>query len=266
MHMKYYIVSLFIAISFSSANGQLASGQNIEEKKMCMVKKGKYKPFINTKLGEDIQVESFYLDEYAVTNKEFLAFVKANPRWSKSRISRMYADTNYLRHWESDYEIGISQQEIYESPVVNVSWFAAKAYCTWKNKRLPKVSEWELAASALPKKKINVSLTDYILEWYKKPNEAVLPNVKSTYQNTTGLYDMHGLIWEWTFDFNNFVSSGDSRVSEEEERNLFCASASLNVKDRDDYASFLRFGYRGSLKGNYCIANLGFRCARDISK
>ena len=85
------------------------------------------------------------------------------------------------------------------------------AYCSWKNKRLPSLAEWEIAGNAPPKNITYTSVTDYIMQWYEKPSLPVLPNVKTTYCNTYGLYDMHGLVWEWTFDFNSFISTGDSR-------------------------------------------------------
>ena len=100
--------------------------------------------------------------------------------------------------------------------------------------------------------------------WYSKPSPKILPNIKSTFQNTYGLYDMHGLVWEWTFNFNSFISTGDSRGNTEDEIKAFCAGGTINVKDKSDYAGYLRFSYRGSLKGNFCIANLGFRCAKDM--
>lgn len=252
------ILSYLFIISFGA--GQ-ATGSG--EKKLLKIKKGLYQPFFKTGSNKPVAVAAFYMDEYAVTNEEFLEFVKANPQWSRSKVNRLFADANYLIHWESDYVIGETQKAIYKSPVVYVSWFAAKAYCSWKKKRLPTIAEWEMAGKAAPKNKIKMPLTEYILEWYRRPNPKVLPNVKSTFNNSYGLYDMHGLVWEWTFNFNSFLSKGDSRNSEEDEKKAFCAAASINVNDREDYAAFLRFSYRGSLKGNFCIANLGFRCAKD---
>lgn len=204
------------------------------------------------------------MDETAVTNAEYLEFVKANPQWRKSKVNRLFADSNYLKYWESDLSIGEKNKSLYNSPVVYVSWFAAKAYAQWKGKRLPTVAEWEYAGAAPLVSSKFKTLTAYILYWYTKPNPKVLPNVKTACKNTYGLYDMHGLVWEWTFDFNSFIKSGDSRANTEDELKLFCASSSLYVKDKDDYASFLRYSYRGSLKGNFCIAGLGFRCVKDL--
>ncbi len=261
--MKYLLSILFIFYFSTLVNAQQ---KTIVDNKSKPIKSGFYKSFFKTGNNKPIKVEAFYMDEYAVTNEEFVEFVKANPQWSRSKINRLFADANYLKHWESDFIIGDSQKAIYKSPVVNVSWFAAKAYCSWKKKRLPTIAEWEMAGNAAPKNKITMPLTKYILEWYRHPNPKVLPNVKTTYSNVNGLYDMHGLVWEWTFDFNSFLSKGDSRSSEEEERKTFCAAASIEVNDMEDYAAFLRFSYRGSLRGNYCIANLGFRCAADYVK
>lgn len=231
---------------------------------MCTIPKGNYQPFFRTATTIQVPVAAFLLDECAVTNAEYLLFVKANPQWRKSTVSRLFADKNYLLHWETDTSLGTSNAQLLHSPVVSVSWFAAQAYSKWAGKRLPTVAEWEYAGGGRPKNLGKTSLTDYILDWYKRPNPKVLPPVKSTYKNIYGLYDMHGLVWEWTFDFNSFISSGDSRGNTTDELKAFCAAGSINVKDKKDYAGFLRFSYRGSLKGNYCIQNLGFRCAKNL--
>lgn len=257
------ILAILIITAFSCATTAQKKAV-IFEKKMVLVNAGNYQPFFVTQNNKPISVLAFKMDETAVTNAEFLEFVIANPQWRRSKVNRLFADTNYLRQWKSDLSIGESNKEIYNSPVVNVSWFAAQAYCKWKNKRLPTVAEWELAAKGTSKNPAVKSLTNYILDWYTKPNLPKLPNVRSTYQNQYGLYDMNGLIWEWTFNFNSFIGSRDSRGNDEDELKNFCAGGALNVSNKSDYATFLRFSYRGSLKGNYCIANLGFRCAKDL--
>jgi formylglycine-generating enzyme required for sulfatase activity len=260
--MKSFI-NIIVAIAFSLAcNGQGKAMVAME--KMVNVPAGSYKPFFITPDSKPVSVAAFRMSETAVTNAQFLEFVKANPQWRRSKVNRLFADTNYLRQWESDLSIGEKNKNIYNSPVVNVSWFAAQAYCKWKQGRLPSVAEWELAAKGSPVNMKSNSLTDYVLNWYTKPNLPVLPNVRSTYKNEYGLYDMNGLIWEWTFNFNSFISSQDSRGNAEDELKNFCAGGALNVADKSDYATFLRFSYRGSLKGNFCIANLGFRCVKDL--
>ena len=257
------IFAILLLVACFTCDSQ--SRKNVaNDKLMVKIGGGNYKTFYVSKTDKPIVVNPFLMDEHAVTNAEYLEFVKANPEWSRARVKRIFADSNYLRHWDGEFDIGASNKNIYNSPVVNVSWFAARAYCNWINKRLPTVAEWEIAGSAPPKNIKYTSVTNYIMQWYEKQSSPVLPNIKTTYRNTYGLYDMHGLVWEWTFDFNSFISTGDSRNTSNDDTNLFCAGASINVTNREDYAAFLRFGFRGSLRGNYCISSLGFRCAKSL--
>jgi formylglycine-generating enzyme required for sulfatase activity len=260
--MKYFLTIFFVTVFFTNSDAQKKAVTM--DSKMVTIPAGNYKPFFITQTDEPVQVKAFRMDDHAVTNREFLEFVKANPQWQRSKVNGLFADTNYLREWKSDLSIGESNKKIYNSPVVNVSWFAAQAYCQWKNKKLPSIAQWEFAAKGTPKNLKGKSLTNYILDWNAKPNPPFLPNVKSTYENGYGLYDMFGLIWEWTLDFNSFIGSQDSRGNNEVDLKNFCAGGAINVADKSDYAGFLRFSYRGSLKGNYCIKNLGFRCAKDL--
>ncbi|MCC6837705.1 MAG: formylglycine-generating enzyme family protein [Bacteroidia bacterium] len=234
---------------------------------MVLIPKGKFIPFYKKKDQEFVEVKSFYLDIYPVTNQDFLEFVKKNPKWSKSKISRLYSEKSYLNHWASDFGLGKDSLKIYNSPVTNISWFAANAYCKWKGKRLPTTTEWEYAASAdIADRKTNDNrdILEIILNWYDKPNPAITPNVGTTFKNKFGVYDMHGLIWEWVYDFNSYVTGGDSRSNSQTDRDLFCGAGAANAAgNKKDYAAFMRYGFRGSLKASYTVANLGFRCAMD---
>lgn len=240
-----------------------------DSKKMIRIPDGTFIPFYKKKDQTKVTVKSFYLDIYPVTNADFLVFVKANPKWSKSKISKLFSEVNYLKQWKSDFSIGKDSIQIYNSPVTNISWFAANAYCKWKGKRLPTTSEWEYAASAdIADRKGNnkTTILEIILNWYDKPTLPILPAKGSTFRNKFGIYDMHGLIWEWVYDFNSYVTSGDSRSSSAVDGDLFCGAGAANASaNKEDYAAFMRYGFRGSLKGAYTVANLGFRCAMDIN-
>lgn len=234
---------------------------------MVSIPSGWYKPlYREDSLSRSIAVDSFLLDVAPVTNKEFLAFVKANPQWKRSQIKRLFADSTYLIHWQSDELLGKNAPA--NAPVVYVSWYAAKAYCAWKGKRLPTVAEWEYVAAASETKPNGYTDKDFlqrIIAWYSKPSAPILPPVRSTFKNLYGVYDMHGLVWEWTSDFNTILVSGESRGDSGLERNLFCGSGSLRSSDFKDYAAFMRYGFRGSVQAHYTTASLGFRCAKDFN-
>lgn len=155
------------------------------------------------------------------------------------------------------------------SPVVQVSWFAARAYCAAASKRLPMLSEWELVGAADERRKDaskDPAFLDRLRDWYSRPTPEVLPAVGLGPANAWGVQDMHGLIWEWTLDFNSALVSGESRGDASLEKSLFCGGGASNAADFSDYAAFMRFAFRSSLEARYCIANLGFRGARDIPK
>ena len=103
---------------------------------MVSIPGGSYRPFLHRKdQPAVVRIHPFSLDVNAVTNGEFLEFVKANPKWARSKISPLFADAGYLKQWTGDFETG--DDKIINSPVTNVSWFAADAYARWKGKRLP---------------------------------------------------------------------------------------------------------------------------------
>lgn len=231
-----------------------------QEHEVVYVEGGTYRPFIKGPTDQ-VPVNSFWIDTKAVTNADYQIFIEAKLQWSKENIKRIFTDENYLSHWVNAQES--SQSVNGNSPVTNVSWFAAQAYCEWQGKRLPNLHEWEFAAMAHPENShSDKSLQQIISDWYS--NRLRNPfEVGSIYRNDYGVWDMHGLVWEWVYDFNSIVMNDDGRNQEELPEGLFCGSASLNANDATDYASFVRFAFRTSLKGNYCLRRLGFRCAKS---
>jgi hypothetical protein len=137
----------------------------------------------------------------------------------------------------------------------------AREYCAWKKKRLPTTNEWEYVA--LSPFKSQTDIKNLILEWYGRGAEWPLPHVKKNSSNKLGIYDQHGLIWEWVEDFNTSLVTGESRADGGLDKNLFCGAGASGAADPTDYAAFMRFAFRSSLQARYTVQNLGFRCARS---
>jgi formylglycine-generating enzyme required for sulfatase activity len=213
---------------------------------------------------KEVPVKGFDLDVLPVTNEEYLDFVRANPRWQRSQVKRIFADENYLKLWAGDLELGTNAQP--KQPVVWVSWFAAKAYAQWRGKRLPTTAEWEVAAAASPTRADGENDPDYqrqIMRWYSTPTTG-LSLVGTGATNLWGVRDLYGLVWEWTSDFNTAMVTGDARGDSGLDRQLFCGAGSAGAKDVSNYPAFMRYGFRSSLKAGYTVHNLGFRCAKDL--
>lgn len=232
------------------------------ETPMVYVKGGKYVPLYGKK-NKAIEVKKLLMDVYPVTNANFLKFVIKNKRWQKSKIKKLFADDNYLNNWENDTILSSDMKP--NEPVTNISWYAANAYCECQGKRLPTVDEWEFVAMAnentFDARKIK-AYNQYILDWYEKP-KTFKNEIGKTFKNYYGVYDLHGLVWEWTSDFNSILLTGESRSDVTTDKNLFCGSGSLNASDLMNYAAFIRYAFRGSVKANYAVKNLGFRCVKD---
>jgi formylglycine-generating enzyme required for sulfatase activity len=116
---------------------------------------------------------------------------------------------------------------------------------------------------ALSPFKSQTDIKNLILEWYGRGAEWPLPHVKKNSSNKLGIYDQHGLIWEWVEDFNTSLVTGESRADGGLDKNLFCGAGASGAADPTDYAAFMRFAFRSSLQARYTVQNLGFRCARS---
>lgn len=243
---------------------------------MVALPAGNYRPLYMSETSPQTKVNAFSIDVTPVTNQQYLGFVMDNPRWLPKMIPDIFAEPQYLQHWRtslsnrsSDIKV-VTALDLYpsekqlNSPVTHVSWFSAQAYCKSINKRLPTVAEWERVASASETQengKLEKNYHARILQWYSRPTSQYLSEVGLTSPNYWGVKDLHGLIWEWTEDFNSALVSGESRGDSNIDQNLFCAAGAQGAADPSDYAAFMRFGFRSSLQAKFTLPNLGFRCA-----
>ncbi len=231
---------------------------------MILITGGMYTPLFKygDDLDPDVYVSSFYMSKYPVTNSEFSDFISNNPDWSYDNIKLIFADKNYLSHW---HENNIA--DFGDLPVVNVSWFAADAYCSYIGGRLPTLDEWEYVASAGKNQKYGKDDTSYfssILDWYINYKTNSLSSIKNMDSNYWGVFGMHGYIWEWVSDFNSVILLNTDAEGGGLEEVLYCGATATNAIDPADYVAFMRYAFRNSLEATYTITNLGFRCVKNV--
>ncbi|MBP6563918.1 MAG: formylglycine-generating enzyme family protein [Neisseriaceae bacterium] len=229
---------------------------------MAPIKAGTYRPLYLSPNSPKVQVAAFQLDRLPVTNAAFAAFVAKQTQWQKGRARSVFVEAQYLQHWPKSHQAKPADAH---KPVVNVSWFAADAYCRAQGKHLPTVAQWEYVAMASAQRANGSQEAGYkqtILAWYGKPAQQSLAKVGQGTANFWGVHDLHGLIWEWTDDFNSSLVSGESRADSSFNQQMFCGAGAVGAVDPGDYAAFMRHGFRSSLQAKFTLNSLGFRCAK----
>jgi formylglycine-generating enzyme required for sulfatase activity len=127
---------------------------------------------------QNVSLNSYWIDQYEVTNAEYQKFVQESGYPSPEGG---FGEPNY--------------------PVQGISWEAAAAHCSWALKRLPTEAEWEVAARG-------TGNPPALFPWGDDPlnggKVSELPRTETyevgTYefnQSPFGVFDMAGNVWEW---------------------------------------------------------------------
>ena len=149
-----------------------------------------------------MQVKSFYIDKYPVTNAQFKKFLDASHYHPKD-------DLNFLRDWKN----GNYPQGSENKPVIWVSQEDARAYASWAGKRLPHEWEWQYAAQG-----VDGRLYPWGNEWDE--SAVPVPDKSRTMRGPDavdahpkgaspfGVMDMVGNVWQWTEEFTDEHTRG----------------------------------------------------------
>ena len=211
----------------------------------------------------DFDISAFKIDRYPVTEGEFFEFTQQEPAWGSRKMLPLFADSRYLSHWRN----GIPAKKALRHPVIQVSWFAADAFCRKRGGRLPTLLEWEYVAAASESSRDankDLAFVEKILAWYSRPIQAEnLSDIGKGLPNAYGVHDFHQIVWEWTADFNSVFVNADNRADGDKIQNMFCGAGSIAANSKEDYAAFMRYATRSSLTARSTTKSLGFRCAYE---
>ena len=199
-----------------------------------------------------VTVGSFYLSKYETTFDQWDACY----------------DDGGCSHYPDDEGWGRGNR-----PVINVAWNDAVQYAKWLSRktgqvwRLPTEAEWEYAARAGSSTKYSwgnsigrnkANCDGCGSQWdYKKTAP-----VGSFSANRFGLYDMHGNVWEWVYDWYGEKYYSSSPVSNPRGP----GSGSHRVHRGGGWGSdaiFLRSAFRHYASSDLRYYDLGFRLLRQ---
>ena len=202
--------------------------------------------------------KGYWLGKYEVTQGEWKALMgtniiqqrdKANPEWSMRGEGAYYPI--YYVSWKEAVEFCRKLTELERSAgrlLPGYEYF------------LPTEAQWEYACRAGTTGPYNTGRGESALSragWWSGNSEGKTHPVGQKQANQLGLYDMHGNVCEWCFDWYGGYAKGPAT-------NPVRSSSGGRRVHRGGGWDFLarnRSAYRGNSAQSFCSLNLGFRLA-----
>jgi formylglycine-generating enzyme required for sulfatase activity len=200
-----------------------------------------------------MNIPSFYIDKYPVTNKEFKKFLDATHYHPND-------DHNFLKDWKN----GIFSTGWKNKPVTWVSLEDARAYCDWAGKRLPHEWEWQYAAQGKDvllypwgntRDTTFIPMADTNRNMREPTNVNAFPKAVSAF----GVMDLVGNVWQWTDEYTDdhtrfAILKGGSYFQAQTSKWYFPQAQELNK-----YGKYLLMAPSIDRAGT-----IGFRCVTDL--
>jgi formylglycine-generating enzyme required for sulfatase activity len=250
-----------------------------------------------------VEVPDFWIDETAVTNRQFAAFAKATGYVTEAEwlgVCAVFhltvaAEPGDVLHqvaeapwwlavrgasWRHPYGRRSDQARLPDHPVVHVTWNDAQAYCRWAGKRLPTEAEWEYAARGGMEGArypwgdeltpggawhCNIFQGDFPRRNTAADGHLATVPVRAYRRNGYGLWNMAGNVWEWCADW--FGAGYYARSQARDPRGPVNGDRRImrggSYLCHHSYCNRYRVAARSANDPSSTSANVGFRCAND---
>jgi len=226
----------------------------------------------DNEVQHQVTISSFYMGKYEVTQKEWTAVMGSNPSYFKG--------DNLPVEWVSWYDAvefcnRLSQKEgltpAYTIDKNNKDWNNSSEYdelkwtVRWNRNangyRLPTEAQWEYACRAGTTTAYHTGNTiSDNTGWYDANSERKTHEVGKKPANAWGLFDMHGNVHEWCWDWYGDYESGAQTDP------TGASSGSIRVIRGGSWfnsAEYVRSAYRGSPYPADRFGSIGFRLVRN---
>lgn len=218
----------------------------------------------NERPAHTVTLDEYYIDQFEVSFAKFAEFLNAMGNQFEGNAHWVEVNDPDLRIHLVD---GVWKVDpgFENYPMVEMTWFGARAFCAWRGGRLPSEAEWEKAARGPDGRtfpwgeEISCEQANYAGCVYDALPVDSLPAGASPY----GAYQMAGNVMEWVADWYDIdyyanspaenppgPESGDFRIL----RGGTWLHAAGNVRTTYRFPKLPVLTYK----------TVGFRCARDV--
>jgi len=249
----------------------------------------------------EVIIDSFYMDTYPVTNRQFAEFVERTgykteaERFDWSFVFHKHVPPELVEDtvrgvtwwckvrgacWRRPEGPDSSVDSRPEHPVTHVSWHDAIEYCRWAGKRLPTEAEWEYAARGGLEQKTypwgdeltpggrhlcNIWQGEFPDVDTAEDGYSAPAPVNAFPPNGYGFYTITGNAWEWCSDWfhptYHVTATRTNPVGPPEGAVKVMKGGSYLC--HKSYCNRYRVAARTSNTADSSTTNISFRCVRD---
>lgn len=218
--------------------------------------------FEDEKPYHTVSVSGFKIDKYEVTVKDYRKCISAGACTNKD------SQTPHFKSYGSDDSCNLGADGKEMHPMNCVSWYGAKAYCEWLEKRLPTEAEWEKAARGTdgriyPWGNSDLSCGKAVINDGCGAGTTMPVGSKPDGASPYGAQDMVGNVWEWVYDWYDeyYFASSPEENPEGPEDGEYKVLKGGSWLDNYDKTSDRRASMRSKHYPVLMQAARGFRCA-----